>query len=83
MGVKSDPAHISFSRGPPLWQDCGDAQLGEGVEGAAGESRLAPGSHAIGTLRLHISDKSKAARTHKTSDMLALVCLNLLSVYLY
>ena len=36
MGVKSDPAHISFSRGPPLWEDCGDAQLDEGVEGAAG-----------------------------------------------
>ena len=64
MGVKSDPAHISFSRGPPLWEDCGDAQLGEGVEGAAGgggDNRLAPESHVVGPLRLHISDRSNAA----------------------
>ena len=33
IGVDSQPPHISPARGPPLWDDCGDAQMGEGVEG--------------------------------------------------
>ena len=32
IGVDSEPPHISPARGPPLWDDCGDAQMGEGVE---------------------------------------------------
>ena len=47
--------------------------LRDGPARVAGESRLAPESHAIGPLRLHISDRFKAAWTHKTSDMLVLV----------
>lgn len=32
IGVESDPPHISPARWPPLWEGCGDAQMGEGVE---------------------------------------------------
>jgi hypothetical protein len=32
IGVDSEPPHITPARGPPLWDDCGDAQMGEGVE---------------------------------------------------
>lgn len=32
IGVDSEPPHIAPARGPPLWEDCGDAQMGEGVE---------------------------------------------------
>jgi hypothetical protein len=32
--VDSHPSHISAARGPPLWWDCGDAQIGDGVEAA-------------------------------------------------
>jgi hypothetical protein len=32
--VDSQPPRISAARGPPLWEDCGDAQTGEGVEAA-------------------------------------------------
>jgi hypothetical protein len=32
IGVESDPPHISPARGPPLWEDGGDAQTGEGVQ---------------------------------------------------
>ena len=32
IGVDSEPPHISPARGPPLWDGCGDAQMGEGVE---------------------------------------------------
>ena len=31
IGVDSEPPHISPARGPPLRDDCGDAQMGEGV----------------------------------------------------
>ena len=31
MGVDSKPPHISPARGPPLWEDGGDAQVDEGV----------------------------------------------------
>ncbi|GDX57380.1 hypothetical protein LBMAG30_15430 [Comamonadaceae bacterium] len=31
IGVDSEPAHISPARGPPLWDDCGDAHVIEGV----------------------------------------------------
>ena len=27
IGVDSEPPHISPARGPPLWEDCGDAQI--------------------------------------------------------
>ena len=33
IGVDCEAPHISPARGPPLWDDCGDAQVGEGVEG--------------------------------------------------
>ena len=32
IGVDSELPHISPARGPPLWDDCGDAQMGESVE---------------------------------------------------
>jgi len=32
IGVDCEPPHITPARGPPLWDDCGDAQRGEGVE---------------------------------------------------
>jgi hypothetical protein len=32
IGVESEPPHIAPARGPPLWEDCGDAQLGEGPQ---------------------------------------------------
>ena len=32
IGVDSEPPHTSPARGPPLWDDCGDAQMGEGFE---------------------------------------------------
>jgi hypothetical protein len=32
IGVESEPPKISPARGPPLWEDCGDAQLGEGSQ---------------------------------------------------
>jgi hypothetical protein len=31
IGVDSEPPHISPARGPPLWDDCSDAQMDEGV----------------------------------------------------
>jgi hypothetical protein len=31
IGVDSEPPHISPARGPPLWDDCRDAQTDEGV----------------------------------------------------
>ena len=32
IGVDSEPPHISPARGPPLWEDCDDAQMGEGAQ---------------------------------------------------
>jgi hypothetical protein len=32
IGVDSEPPHISPARGPPLWDDCGDAQMGDGAQ---------------------------------------------------
>jgi hypothetical protein len=32
IGVESEPPQIFPARGPPLWEDCGDAQLGEGAQ---------------------------------------------------
>lgn len=32
IGVDSEPPYIAPARGPPLWEDCSDAQIGEGVE---------------------------------------------------
>ena len=31
IGVESEPPHISPARGPPLWEECGDAQMDDGV----------------------------------------------------
>jgi hypothetical protein len=31
IGMDSEPPHISPARGPPLWDDCGDAQMDDGV----------------------------------------------------
>jgi hypothetical protein len=31
IGVDSEPPHISPARGPPLWDDCGDAQTDDGA----------------------------------------------------
>ena len=86
IGVELKLPHIFATCGPPLWDDCGDAQVGEGVESAAdaasrggqGERRLAPKSHAIRPLRLHISDRFKAAWKPSTCDMFAFGQLNFL-----
>ena len=32
IGVESEPPKISPARGPPLWEDCCDAQVGEGTQ---------------------------------------------------
>ena len=32
IGAESEPPHFTPARGPPLWDDCGNAQMGEGVE---------------------------------------------------
>ena len=32
IGAESEPPQISPARGPPLWGECGDAQVGEGAE---------------------------------------------------
>jgi Transposase zinc-binding domain len=32
IGVESEPPHIAPTRGPPLWEDCGDVQQGEGTQ---------------------------------------------------
>jgi Putative transposase len=32
IGVESEPPKISPARGPPLWDECGDAQQGEGTQ---------------------------------------------------
>ena len=32
IGVDSEPPHISPARGPPLWQDGGDAQMDDGAQ---------------------------------------------------
>jgi hypothetical protein len=32
IGADSDPPHISPARGPPLWEDGGEAQMGDGVQ---------------------------------------------------
>jgi hypothetical protein len=31
IGVDSEPPHVSPARGPPLWEDCGAAQMDKGV----------------------------------------------------
>jgi hypothetical protein len=33
IGVQSEPRNISPARGPPLWEDHGDAQMGEYAQG--------------------------------------------------
>lgn len=30
--MKSETPHIALARGPPLWDDCGDALAGEGTQ---------------------------------------------------
>jgi hypothetical protein len=32
IGVDSEPPHISPARGPPLWDDCSDAQTDDGAQ---------------------------------------------------
>jgi len=32
IGVDSEPPHISPARGPPLWDDGGDSQMGDGAQ---------------------------------------------------
>lgn len=32
IGVDSQPPHITPASGPPLWDDCGDAYRGDGIE---------------------------------------------------
>ena len=32
IGVESEPPHIPPARGPPLWDDGGDAQMDDGVQ---------------------------------------------------
>jgi hypothetical protein len=32
IGMDSEPPHIAPARGPPLWDDCGDAQMDDGAQ---------------------------------------------------
>ena len=32
IGAESQPPHIAPPRGTSLWEDCGDAQVGEGAQ---------------------------------------------------
>lgn len=32
IGVDSEPPHIAPARGPPLWEECGEAQMGDGAQ---------------------------------------------------
>ena len=32
IGVESEPPQIAPARGPPLWEDCGDAYTGDRVQ---------------------------------------------------
>jgi hypothetical protein len=32
IGVDSEPPHIAPARGPPLWDDCGDAQMDDELQ---------------------------------------------------
>jgi hypothetical protein len=32
IGVNSEPPHIDPARGPPLWDDCSDAQMDDGAQ---------------------------------------------------
>ena len=32
LGVDSEPPRICKARGLPLWEECGDAQMGDGVQ---------------------------------------------------
>ena len=31
IGIHSEPPYLSPTRGPPLWDECGDAQTDDGV----------------------------------------------------
>ena len=42
IGVDSEPPHISPARGPPLWDDGGDAQMDGGVHIEPADWGLAP-----------------------------------------
>ncbi len=42
IGVDSEPPQISPARGPPLWDDCGDAQTVDGVHMEPADWDLAP-----------------------------------------
>ena len=32
IGVDSEPPHLAPARGPPLWDDCGDAQMDDELQ---------------------------------------------------
>ena len=32
IGIDSEPAHIAPARGPPLWDECTDAQMDDGAQ---------------------------------------------------
>jgi len=42
IGVDSEPPHISPTRGPPLWDDCSDAQMDDEVQIEPADWNLAP-----------------------------------------
>ena len=42
IGVDSEPLHISPARVPPLWDDCGDAQMDDGAQIEPADLDLAP-----------------------------------------
>jgi hypothetical protein len=42
IGVDSEPPHISPARGPPLWDDCSDAQMDDEVQIEPADWDLAP-----------------------------------------
>jgi len=42
IGVDFEPPHISPTRGPPLWDDCSDAQMDDEVQIEPADWNLAP-----------------------------------------
>ncbi len=37
IGVDSEPPHIAPARGPPLWDECSDAQMDDGAAARASD----------------------------------------------
>jgi hypothetical protein len=55
IGVDSEPPHISPARGPPLWNDDGDAQMDDGAQIDPADWDLAPQARPDFEVDQHIS----------------------------